>query len=153
MLFMFCATVKTVGVFGQYTEGNNELLLLTVFFLLSDCQSKNDCRIIFQSQNHLPQLQLQQLNISYNPFTVSVCKISRLKEAQVCLTWYIFRCYNMSAFNAMHFIENARAKKKKRKKKRKKLNLFKFHNCFGCFQVHYVMVVEGLTEHPIKCIC
>ena len=80
-------------------------------------ESSSNCRIIFQLQNHLPQLQLQQLNISYNPFTVSVCKISRLKEAQVCLTWYIFRCYNMSAFNAMHFIENAREKKKEEEKK------------------------------------
>ena len=27
MLFMFCATVKTVGVFDQYSEGNKGLLL------------------------------------------------------------------------------------------------------------------------------
>ena len=33
----------------------------------------------------------------------------------------------MSTFNAMHFIENARAKKRRRKKKRKIPNLFKLH--------------------------
>ena len=94
----------------------------------------------------------------FNPFTASVCKISRLKEAQMCLTWYIFWCYNMSTFNAVHLIENARANKQTKtknkkeggKRRRKKLNLFKFHFFGGLFSGTLCHGSEGVNRTSHK---
>ena len=49
---------------------------------------------------------LKTLDFYFNPFTAPACKISARKmHARTCKQ-YIFRSYNASTFNAMHFDEN-----------------------------------------------
>ena len=44
--------------------------------------------------------------LAFNPFTAPACTISGLNDAQTRQQTYMFRSYNTSTFNAMHFYEN-----------------------------------------------